>query len=152
VPFCQLLIATTIIVVIVRFVIVIITIVSIHHPSSTRVVVLRHQSRTLSASGAVYGIRSTSPGLTSSRSLLRSLEWANHGLLLRLKYFDVWFTTLGTVAILAQCTSLGCCSNNSLLINRGKVFASVHFVILHAEKSSVLDKALRSVKEYQTRK
>jgi hypothetical protein len=150
-PFCQLLTATTIIVVIVHFVIVIITIVGIHHPLSTRVVVLRHQSRTLSASEAVYGIRSTSPGSTSSRFLLGKPEWANHGLLLRLKYIEVGSKTC-TVAILAQGTNLGCCGNTSLLINKGKVFASVHFVILHAERNSVLDKAWWSAKAYQKTK
>ena len=46
----------------------------------------------------------------------------------------VRFTTPGTVAILAQGTNLGCCGNASLLINKGMVFASVHFVILHDEK------------------
>jgi hypothetical protein len=42
VPFCQLIITTTSIGIIVSIVIVIITMVSIHHPSSTLIVDLRH--------------------------------------------------------------------------------------------------------------
>jgi hypothetical protein len=45
VPFCQLVITATIVVITVSTVIAIFTIVSIHHPSYTFVVVLRHWSR-----------------------------------------------------------------------------------------------------------
>jgi hypothetical protein len=42
VPFCQLIITATIVVIIVSIVIAVIAITSIHHPSSTLIVVLRH--------------------------------------------------------------------------------------------------------------
>jgi hypothetical protein len=42
VPFCQLIITATVVVIIVSIVIAVIAIASIHHPSSTLVVIFRH--------------------------------------------------------------------------------------------------------------